>query len=109
MPGGRPSDPREAGRQSLAAFRERHDAARTITVEVDGFPPERAADLCWRLKGQTGATVHASTTSGTHTTVLLYPVSDLEAALQRLDVGRVTGTDRATRTITIAGDPSKVP
>jgi hypothetical protein len=109
MPGGRPDDPRELARQSLAAFRAAHDAAKTVTIEVDGIPAERASDLGWRLKAQTGATAHATAVSDGRITVLLYPLGDLHAASEHLDVGRVTGTNQATRTITVAGDPSRLP
>ena len=108
MPGGRPSDPREAGRQSLAAFRAGHDAARTVTVEIEGIPHQQFSDLAWRLKAQTGATIHASNASGTQGTILLYPLPDLAAAVRQMDVGRVLRTDDATRTVYIAGDPAKL-
>jgi hypothetical protein len=108
-PQGRPADPREADRQSLAAFRAAHDASKVMTVEIDGIPPERLGDLSWRLRAQTGATVHAHASAGTHATVLLYPVPDVAAAARLLDVGTVSRTDPVARTVYIQGDPSKLP
>lgn len=76
-------------------------ADRVVTVTVQNVPLDRTGEVAFSVRQSAGVQSMTAKGQGTVLTVVVAPVDDIEALASKLTIGRVTGIDKSSRTITV--------
>lgn len=97
-----------AGNPQMTGLVKHHGVNRVVTLELDGFPADRADAVLTHLRNQTKCEGFVAPPSDRGTTIVLAPWGQPQSLAAKIDFGTVTKIDSELRVLSIKADLAKL-
>jgi len=97
-----------AGNPQMMGLVKHHGVNRVVTLELDGFPADRAEAVLTHLRNQTKCEGFVAPPSDRGTTIVLAPWGQPQSLAAKIDFGTVTKIDSELRILSIKADLAKL-